>query len=94
MLNRIRGRRRRPLDRVQMLVGDRAQMLVAGVALGRYLVDRKLEKRPRKHHGLAEAAAEQEQDRADTDVFAAVRHPGADESTEQTAPTQARREER
>jgi hypothetical protein len=64
---------------------------VAGVALGRYLVDRKLEKLPRKHHGLAEAAADQ--DRADTDVFAAVRHPGADESTEQTAPTQARREE-
>jgi len=70
---------------------------VAGVALGRYLVDRKLEKQPRKHHGLAEAAADQDQDRADTDVFAAVRHPGADErteSTEQTAPTQARREER
>ncbi|HEY6647292.1 MAG TPA: B-4DMT family transporter [Mycobacterium sp.] len=66
---------------------------VAGVALGRYLVDRKLEKLPRKHHGLAEAAADQDQDRADTDVFAAVRHPGADESTEQTAPTQARREE-
>jgi hypothetical protein len=64
---------------------------VAGVALGRYLVDRKLEKLPRKHHGLAEAAADE--DRADTDVFAAVRHPGADESAEQTAPTQARREE-
>ena len=63
---------------------------IAGVALGRWLVDRNLEKQPRKHHGLAEAAAEQEQDRADTDVFAAVRH---DDGTTETAPTQARREE-
>ena len=71
---------------------------IAGVSLGRWLVDRNLDKQPRKHHGLAEAAAEQDQERADTDVFAAVRHPGADETTqrvetEQTAPTQARREE-
>jgi hypothetical protein len=61
---------------------------VAGVALGRWLVDRNLEKQPRKHHGLAEAAADQ--DRADTDVFAAVRQDG----TAQTAPTEERREER
>jgi hypothetical protein len=60
---------------------------VAGVALGRYLIDRKLEKQPRKHHGLAESADE----RADTDVFAAVSQPGT-ESTE-TARTEARREE-
>jgi MFS family permease len=58
-------------------------MAVAGVALGRWLIDRKLEKQPRRHHGLAEAAADQ--DRADTDVFAAVRHPGGDETT-QTQP--------
>ena len=35
-------------------------------------------KQPRRHHGLAESAADQEQDRADTDVFAAVRHPGGE----------------
>src|ERR1700754_2149188 len=62
---------------------------VAGVALGRWLVDRNLEKQPRKHHGLAEAAADQ--DRADTDVFAAVRQHGG---TEETASTEARRDER
>jgi hypothetical protein len=61
---------------------------IAGVSLGRWLIDRKLEKQPRRHHGLAEAAADQE--RADTDVFAAVRQPGPDE----TAPVeQPRREE-
>lgn len=65
---------------------------IAGVALGHYLVDRNLEKQPRKHHGLAEAAAEQDQDRADTDVFAAV-NPSASAETSETAPTQARREE-
>ena len=53
---------------------------IAGVALGRWLVDRNFEKIPRRHHGLSEAAADQ--DRADTDVFAAVR---ADDTT-QTAP--------
>jgi cytochrome oxidase assembly protein ShyY1 len=53
---------------------------VAGVSLGRWLVDRNFEKLPRRHHGLTEAAADQ--DRADTDVFAAVR---ADDTTE-TAP--------
>jgi hypothetical protein len=63
---------------------------IAGVSLGRWVVDRNLEKQPRRHHGLAEAAADQEE-RADTDVFAAVRHPGAD--TTETAPTEARRED-
>ena len=43
------------------------------------MVDRNLEKQPRKHHGLAEAAADQE--RADTDVFAAVR---TDDTTQAT----------
>jgi MFS family permease len=57
---------------------------VAGVALGRWLVDRDLEKQPRKHHGLAESAADQ--DRADTDVFAAVSQTDADA-------TETRREE-
>jgi Mn2+/Fe2+ NRAMP family transporter len=63
---------------------------IAGVALGHWLTDRNLEKQPRKHHGLAEAAADQ--DRADTDVFAAVSQPAGTETTE-TAPTEARREE-
>jgi hypothetical protein len=58
-------------------------LATAGVALGRWLVDRKLEKMPRRHHGLAEAAADQ--DRADTDVFAAFRQPGTDDGA-QTAP--------
>jgi MFS family permease len=63
---------------------------VAGVSLGRWLVDRNLEKQPRQHHGLAEAAADQ--DRADTDVFAAVSQPASTETTE-TTPTEARRQE-
>jgi MFS family permease len=62
---------------------------IAGVALGHWLTDRRLEKQPRRHHGLAEAAADQE--RADTDVFAAVRADGTD--TTESAPTEARREE-
>jgi MFS family permease len=70
---------------------------LAGVSLGRWLVDRKVDKEPRRHHGLAEAAADQE-DRADTDVFAAVRHPGADETqpvaTEGGGTERAGREER
>ena len=51
------------------------------MTLGRWLIDRNLEKQPRKHHGLAEAAVDQE--RADTDVFAAVR---ADDTTQTTPP--------
>jgi len=54
---------------------------IAGVALGRWMVDRNLEKQPRKHHGLAESAADQE--RADTDVFAAVR---TDDDTTKATP--------
>ncbi|MDA4109618.1 B-4DMT family transporter [Mycolicibacterium holsaticum] len=52
-------------------------MAIAGVALGRWLVDRKADQTPHLHHGG-------EDDRADTDVFAAVRHPGGgDETAEQ-----------
>jgi hypothetical protein len=54
---------------------------IAGVALGRWLVDRKAAAAP--HHGTSVT----DEDRADTDVFAAVRHDG------ETAPTEARREE-
>jgi MFS family permease len=49
-------------------------MAVAGFALGRWLVDRKADQTPHLHHAGDE-------DRADTDVFAAVRHPGAGETT-------------
>jgi Na+/proline symporter len=62
-----------------------------GVTIGRWAVDRNQDKQPRRHHGLAESAADQEQDRADTDVFAAVRHPGG-EATSDTATTEARRD--
>jgi hypothetical protein len=64
---------------------------IAGVTIGRWLIDRNLDKQPRRHHGLAEAAADQEQDRADTDVFAAVRHPGA-EQTSEVETTESRRD--
>ena len=40
---------------------------VSGVAIGRWAVDRQIAKNPQRHHGLAA-----NQDRADTDVFAAV----------------------
>src|SRR3954447_399687 len=59
---------------------------VTGAALGRWLVDRKAPEV--KRHG----AERTDDDRADTDVFAAVRHDGGTESGE-TAPTEARREE-
>ena len=55
---------------------------IAGVSLGRWLVDRKADQTPHLHHA-------HDEDRADTDVFAAVRQPGAEE----TAPAEARREE-
>jgi hypothetical protein len=55
---------------------------IAGVSLGRFLVDRNYDKQPRKHHGLSEAAADQEQDRADTDVFAAVNPSASTEAAE------------
>lgn len=49
-------------------------MAIAGVALGRWLIDRKADQTPHLHHG--------DDDRADTDVFAAVGHPGAQETSE------------
>ncbi|HEX2285369.1 MAG TPA: B-4DMT family transporter [Mycobacterium sp.] len=68
-------------------------MAVAGVTLGRWLIDRKADQMPHLHR------TGQDEDRADTDVFAAVRHPGADEtqpvaSQQQTAPTARPGEER
>jgi hypothetical protein len=51
---------------------------VAGVTVGRWLVDRKTPTVPRTRHGLAN------DERADTDVFAAVSANGAPESTETT----------
>src|ERR1700754_643543 len=54
---------------------------IAGVAVGHWVVDRHADKTPRQHHGLAAG----DDERADTDVFAAVRHPDA--STEEDAPT-------
>src|SRR6202008_382052 len=43
---------------------------IGGVALGHWVIDRNVDKIPRKHHGLAA----DDDDRADTDAFAAVRH--------------------
>jgi MFS family permease len=73
-------------------------MAVAGFALGRWLVDRKADQMPHLHHAGAD------EERADTDVFAAVRqdggtdetHPVASEGggTERTGRTEARREEK
>lgn len=54
---------------------------VAGVTVGRWLVDRKAPPQPRqRHHGLAA------DDRADTDVFAAVSANGATETPDTTQP--------
>ena len=44
---------------------------IAGVAIGHWLVDRHAEEAPHKREGSGD------DDRADTDVFAAVRHPDA-----------------
>ncbi|MGE2716571.1 B-4DMT family transporter [Mycolicibacterium litorale] len=57
-------------------------MAIAGVALGRWLVDRKAPDQPRRREG-------EDDDRADTDVFAAVRPGGSDDSStaqQQTSP--------
>jgi hypothetical protein len=58
---------------------------IAGVALGHWIVDRHADDAPRQHHGLAAG----DDDRADTDVFAAVRHPDAADET----PTERRQEQ-
>jgi hypothetical protein len=56
---------------------------IAGVAIGHWLIDRHAEDAPRQHHGHAA----EDEDRADTDVFAAVRHP---DSPGDEAPTERR----
>ena len=56
---------------------------IAGVSLGRWLVDRKADQTPHLHHA-------HDDDRADTDVFAAVRQPGP-EGTTQTQPVEQTR---
>ncbi|MCT7659723.1 B-4DMT family transporter [Mycobacterium deserti] len=55
-----------------------------GVAIGRWLVDRKTPEFVRHTH--------QDDDRADTDVFAAVRHPGGDDQAD-NADTTRRQEQ-
>jgi hypothetical protein len=65
-------------------------MAIAGVAIGHWLVDRHADDTPRQHHGLSAG-----EDRADTDVFAAVRHPDdrhPDDAADET-PTERRREQ-
>jgi uncharacterized membrane protein YfcA len=57
---------------------------IAGVALGRWLVDRHTPDVPRRQH----YSTVDDEERADTDVFAAVRH-GSGEDTTQTAPVAA-----
>ena len=56
-------------------------MAIAGVALGRYLVDRKADPTPHLHHA--------DDERADTDVFAAV-NPGAQSGVDVSADTARR----
>ncbi|MGV0852502.1 B-4DMT family transporter [Mycolicibacterium phlei] len=61
-------------------------MAIAGVALGRYLIDRNADQTPHlRRHG--------DDDRADTDVFAAVGHGSGSEQTEAT-PTEETPENR
>jgi MFS family permease len=48
---------------------------IAGSAVGHWVIDRHADDTPRKHHGYA--AEGDDDERADTDVFAAVRHPDA-----------------
>jgi hypothetical protein len=60
---------------------------IAGVAIGHWLIDRHAEDVPRKHHGLAAG----DDDRADTDVFAAVRHPDAPSDATQPVATEEHR---
>jgi hypothetical protein len=59
-------------------------LAIAGVSLGRYLVDRNAPDLPR-HHGA------HEDERADTDVFAAVSHPGGEDRADNDAPTEQQR---
>ena len=61
---------------------------ILGVAIGHWVIDRHADDVPRQHHGLAAG----DEDRADTDVFAAVRHPDAP-ADEEEAPTERRGQE-
>jgi hypothetical protein len=61
---------------------------IAGVAIGHWGVDRHADEVPRQRHGLAAG----DDDRADTDVFAAVRHPDAPADADET-PTERRQEQ-
>lgn len=58
---------------------------VAGVAVGHFLVDRQYAKAPVRHHGLAVEG----DDRADTDVFAAVSVGAPDAGSDATAAASA-----
>ena len=60
---------------------------IAGVAVGHFVIDRHADKVPRQHHGLAAT----DEDRADTDVFAAVRH--SDAPADEETPTERRGQE-
>src|ERR1700754_575593 len=59
---------------------------IAGVSLGRYLIDRNTPE-------FVRPGVRQDDERADTDVFAAVRHPGAAEETSEAETAEARRED-
>ncbi len=73
-------------------------MAIAGVAVGHWTVDRHTDDEPRKRHGnAAEGDDERDDERADTDVFAAVRHPDSRDDApadEEEAPTERRGQER
>ena len=60
---------------------------IAGVAVGHWVIDRHADEVPRQHHGLAAT----DEDRADTDVFAAVHGPNA--PADEEAPTERRGQE-
>jgi hypothetical protein len=72
-------------------------MAIAGVAVGHWTVDRRTDAEPRKRHGnAAEGDDERDDERADTDVFAAVRHPDSRDDApadEEEAPTERRGQE-
>jgi MFS family permease len=60
---------------------------IAGVSLGRWMVDRKVPEAP--HHGTTAT----DDERADTDVFAAVRHPGGADETQPVVAEETQRRE-
>ncbi len=60
---------------------------IAGVAIGHWFIDRHAEGAPRKREGAGD------DERADTDVFAAVRHPDADAAHDDETATERRAQE-